>query len=268
VRSRIVAFRDLARPGKRRVEVDRGIEFAADQTPLVSGPELGPGIADGIAGRLAEPAMAGAAQKLGEPHEFVDLIARTSPLGDLIERVAHERSANAARRAETAALMGEEMGEVACGFEQVAILAEHHEGAGGRDILEGNVTPELVRSEAYSRRAADLHRGDVARAAILEHLLDAHAERVFVKPRPRAIAGYRQNLGARRVPRAAPGEHPAAVERDLGRLREGLDIVDNRRLAEIADRHWERRANARLARLAFERFDQRRFLAADVGARA
>src|SRR5208282_5879564 len=47
-----------------------------------------------------------------------------------------------------------------------------------------------------------------------------------------------------------------------------LDVVDDCRLAEIADRHRERRANARLARLALERFDESGFLAADVGARA
>ena len=163
--------------------------------------------------------------------------------------------------------MGEEMGEVARDFEQVALLAEHHEGARGRHILEGDVPAEFVRRQAHARRAADLHGRNVARAAILEHLLDAHAEWVFVEPGPRAIARHRQDLGARRAPRSAPGERATAIERNFGRLRERLDVVDHRRLAEIADGHRERRSNARLAGLAFERLDQRRFLAADIGAR-
>ena len=91
---------------------------------------------------------------------------------------------------------------------------------------------------------------------------------IFVESRPRAIAGHGKDLRAGRVLRAASGEHPTAMQRDLGRLGERLDIVDHRRLAEIAHRHREGRPNARLARLALEQFDQRQFFAADVGAGA
>ena len=42
--------------------------------------------------------------------------------------------------------MGEEMGEVARDLEQVAVLAEHHEGTGGRHVLEGDVPPEFIRA--------------------------------------------------------------------------------------------------------------------------
>ena len=70
------------------------------------------------------------------------------------------------------------------------------------------------------------------------------------------------------MPRAVAGEQPSAVQRDVGRIGQRLDVVDDRRLAEIADRHREGRADARLARLALEQFDQRQFLAANVGARA
>src|SRR5436190_21198 len=47
-----------------------------------------------------------------------------------------------------------------------------------------------------------------------------------------------------------------------------LDIVDSGGAAVEADRGGEGGFEARLALLAFEAFEQRRFLAADVGARA
>src|SRR5208337_2601409 len=70
------------------------------------------------------------------------------------------------------------------------------------------------------------------------------------------------------MPRAVPRIQSSAVKRNVVRILQRLNVVDNRRLPEIADRHREGRADARLAGLAFERLDQRRFLAADVGARA
>jgi hypothetical protein len=57
--------------------------------------------------------MAGAAQQFREPHQFVDLIARAAPLGDLVERVAQQIGTDAARLAKAATPMGEEMGEIA-----------------------------------------------------------------------------------------------------------------------------------------------------------
>ncbi len=57
------------------------------------------------------------------------------------------------------------------------------------------------------------------------------------------------------------------VQRQHG-LAEGLDVIYGGRLLQIAVRHRERRAVARHAALAFQRFDQRRFFAADIGTRA
>ena len=53
---------------------------------------------------------------------------------------------------------------------------------------------------------------------------------------------------------------------DVGNRGVGLGIVDIGRLAVDAKARRERRLEARLALLAFDRFDQRRFLAADIGA--
>jgi hypothetical protein len=49
---------------------------------------------------------------------------------------------------------------------------------------------------------------------------------------------------------------------------QGLDVVHRGRLVEVAAGDGEGRADARPARLAFQRLDQRGFLAADIGAGA
>src|SRR6185369_15298782 len=58
----------------------------------------------------------------------------------------------------------------------------------------------------------------------------------------------------------------AAVQSDQRRGGEGFDVIDDGRLVEITVCHRERWPVARRAALAFERLDERRFLAADVGA--
>jgi hypothetical protein len=121
------------------------------------------------------------------------------------------------------------------------------------------------RADADAGRPADLHRLNILRPAVGQHLADADAERVFVEPGPLAVTGYRQDLGPGRMPGADAGIPLAAIQRDQGRGGKGFDVIDDGRLVEIAVGHRERRPVARRAALAFERFDQRRFLAADVG---
>ena len=55
---------------------------------------------------------------------------------------------------------------------------------------------------------------------------------------------------------------------DLQDVDQRLDVVDAGRLAEHASLHGERRLVPRLAALALDRVEQRRLLAADVGAGA
>ena len=162
--------------------------------------------------------------------------------------------------------MREEVGEVAGDFEHVAMGAENHEGTRRRHVLESYAARELVHGQAASRRAADLHRLGIAGAAVVEHLAHRDAERVFVDARRFDVTRDRQQLGAGRLLGAEAGEPGAAPDRDQRRLAEGLDVVHHRRLTAVARVDREGRANARDAALAFERLEQRRFLAADVGA--
>ena len=154
---------------------------------------------------------------------------------------------------------------VARHLEHVARLVENGEGAGGRDVLEADDAVELILGHTDAGRPADLHGLSVLRPAIVQHLADADAKGVFVDTRPRAIAGHRQNLGSGRVLGADAGIPVAPLQRDHRRRGKGFDVIDDGRLVEIAIGHRERRPVARRAALAFERLDQRRFLAANVG---
>jgi len=135
----------------------------------------------------------------------------------------------------------------------------------GRHVLEAEAAVELVRREAHARRAADLHRLRAFGAAGLQHLAHRDAERKLVDTGPGAVAGHRVQLGAARFGGADAGPPRAAVHHDVRHGDEGLDVVDHGRLAQVAGFDREGRADAGRAALAFERFEQRRFLAADVG---
>ena len=100
--------------------------------------------------------------QLVEFEQHVDVVARAVARGQLVHALDHQRGADPARRAETAALVGEEMREAARHLEHVAAAVEHHEGAGGGHVLEGDAPAELEGRQADARRPADLHRLRVA----------------------------------------------------------------------------------------------------------
>ena len=82
------------------------------------------------------------------------------------------------------------------------------------------------------------------------------------------MAREAEQLGPGRALGPDPGEGLAAVGHDAQDVGQRLDVVDDRRLAEQPDLDRERRLVARLAALALDRLEERRLLAADVGAGA
>ena len=120
----VVARRDPSRRLKRPFEIDRRREVLRVQPPLECGPELVERVAHRVAGGFAEAAMTEALHELDHALQLVDLVARAAPFGDLVHDVALDRRPDAARRAEAATLVGEEMREVARDFENVAVGAE------------------------------------------------------------------------------------------------------------------------------------------------
>ena len=93
-------------------------------------------------------------------------------------------------------------------------------------------------------------------------------ERELVDAGLGAVAGNAEELEAGRLLRADGFEPVRALRQDRRHPRQRLDVVDDGRLAEEAGVDRERRAVARLAAMPFERLDERRLFAADVGAGA
>ena len=102
----------------------------------------------------------------------------------------------------------------------------------------------------------------------LDQLAQRDAHLLFDIARLHHVAGDAIELGAGVVGAADAGEPGRAAPQDVGHLRDGLDVVHGRRAAVEAHVRRERRLQPRLALLAFEAFEQRGLLAADVGAGA
>ena len=82
------------------------------------------------------------------------------------------------------------------------------------------------------------------------------------------MAGDAEQLGAGVVGPADAGEPGRAAAHDVGHDRDRFHVVDGGRAAIEPDIGRERRLEPRLALLAFQAFEQRGFLAADIGAGA
>ena len=114
---------------------------------------------------------------------------------------------------------------------------------------------------------AGLERAAVAHAARhFEQLRERRAQPDFVVAGAGDVAGHREELRAAVVRPAEIEERVAAVADDPRHRGERLGVVDRRRLAVETEARRERRLEARLALLAFERLEERRLLAADVRA--
>ena len=95
-----------------------------------------------LIGYEAGAAIAKEAYASGAP--ILEVAARPAAARELVHRPCEQRGADAAWRAEAAALMGEEMGEIAGDAENVAGLIENYEGAASGQILECQLSFELT----------------------------------------------------------------------------------------------------------------------------
>ncbi len=94
------------------------------------------------------------------------------------------------------------------------------------------------------------------------------AERQLVNAGFVDVTGKAGELGAAGFGNSQRRESRAAIANDRRYRAKGLDIVQNRGALKRADYRRKRRPDTRDAAFAFERFEQRRFLAALVSARA
>ncbi len=149
------------------------------------------------------------------------------------------------------------------------VRAERADGGIVQHRIESLVVRHNKRG-GRSRRHDGFDRPIVYDPAALsvDQVAEGFAEGQFVVARLLDAPGEREDFDARAVGgphRLVPVRAVGEDERDVG---ERLDVVDDGRLAVQTERGRERRADARLAALAFERFHQRGLFAADVRARA
>ena len=116
-----------------------------------------------------------------------------------------------------------------------------------------------------SRIASQLARDA---AGQVQHLAQRHAEVGLVEAGAGDVAAQAEQTRARGALGADLRVRRAADPQDLQHVDQRLHVVDAGRLAEQPALHRERRLVPRLAALALERVEQRRLLAADVGAGA
>ena len=124
-----------------------------------------------------------------------------------------------------------------------------------------------------AERTADLHRAHrpariCAAAKILDQFAQGQAEGALDQPAMLDVAGKLKRHRAARTAHAEIAVEAAALGQDDRHGGERNDIVDDGRLAEQALDGGQRRLEADLAALAFQTFEQRGFLAADIGAGA
>jgi hypothetical protein len=186
------------------------------------------------------------------------------------------RRADAAGRAFGAGFDGAEFHRVACLPGQIHRVVEGDDAAvaePGADGGEGFVVEQCVElrfRQIGAQRPADLHRAQRparARAAaeIVEQFAQAEAEGHFDQAAVFDVAGQLEGQRAARpsAAKVAVGRRP--LRQDVGHAGEGNQVVDQRRLAEQAGDRRQRRLGADDAALAFDAFQQRGFLAADIG---
>lgn len=102
----------------------------------------------------------------------------------------------------------------------------------------------------------------------LDQFAERDRHRLFDRARIVDMAGDAKQLGADIVGPAEGREPGRTAAQDGRRNRDRFDIVDRGRAAIEADIGREWRLQPRLALLAFEAFEERCLLAADIGAGA
>ena len=209
--------------------------------------------------------MGGAMHQLVQLVEHLDVLAGAPAVFELVHAPHHQLGADATRRAKAAAFVGKKLGKVARYLEHVAPAVKHHEGTCRGHILKADMAAEIGVGQADPGGSAHLHRLGVAGAAVFQNTAYARAHRVLVQTGAFAVARHRMDFGAGGLRRTDPGPPVPAIHRNMGGSTEGLDVVDGGGLAQVTCLYREGRAYAGRAALALQRFDQRRFFAADIG---
>jgi hypothetical protein len=248
---------------------------------LQLGPEMPNQSLQGPRKRLAERANRVSLDLLGKLLEHINFALAGLALLEAVHDLVRPLAALATWRALTAGLMVVELREARDGAHDVSRLVHDNDGGGTETRLRVLERVEIHKLVVADMLGEDGRRGaagddslevvpaaDDAAAVLVDEL--AEGDRHFFLDGAGVVDVARdgKELGALVALATKAGKPAAAAAEDGGGDGDGLDVGDGRRASEETDGSGERRLQAGLSGLAFERLDERRLLAADVGAHA
>src|SRR5215831_19237269 len=233
-------------------------------------------------GRAVAERTDGVALDLGcDFHQHVDLALVRAAFRHAAEHPPHPTHALAAGRALATALVFVEVRDAGHGADDICRFVHHDHGRGAEGGFElpgaVEIHEQMLAVAGRDQRhggAAGNDREQVVPAAAhaaamgVEQLPQRHSHGVFDGAGFLHVAGNAEQLGAGVVRPADAGEPGAAAPRNVRHHRDRFHVVDRGWAAVDPDIGRKRRFQARLALLAFEAFQQRRLLAADIGSGA
>src|SRR6516165_6268978 len=230
-------------------------------------------------GRAVAERTDGVALDLGcDFHQHVDLALVRAAFRHAAEHPPHPTHALAAGRALATALVFVEVRDAGHGADDIGRFVHHDHGRGAEGGFELPGAVEIHEQVLAVAGRDQRHRGaagndgeQVVPAAAhpaamgVEQLPQWHSHRVLDGAGFLHVAGNAEQLGAGIVRPPDAGEPGGAAPRNVRHHRDRFHVVDRGRTAVDADIGRKRRFQARLALLAFEAFQERRLLAADIG---
>src|SRR5665213_4316262 len=217
----------------------------------------------------------------GNLEQHVDLARLGLALHQALHDAPHPAGALAAGRALAAALMLVELRQARDRLHDVGRFIHDNDRGGaeaGLHVLERvelhqHGVADRFRNHRHGGAAGNNREQIVPAAAhaagvLVDELPERDAHRLLDIARLFDMAGNAEDLGALVLRPADAGEPGAAAAQDGRHDGDGLDVVDRGRQAVEPDCRRKRRLQARHALLALETLQQRRFLAADIGAGA
>src|ERR1035438_4702257 len=196
----------------------------------------------------------------------VDIGARARPIVEASQNLLQPGGAFAARDAPAAAFMGVEAHDAQGGFHHAGVFVHDDDAAGAQHgfarchgiVVHGSALHFRGGEHRATRPARNegLQLLAVAYAAayFLDHLLHREAEFELVDAGLVDVAGEAGHLGAAGFGNAERRKRRAAIAQDRRHGAESLHVVQDGGALERARHGGERRAYARDAALAFERF--------------
>src|SRR5271154_3783867 len=236
--------------------------------------------ADGRQSRgIAERAESAPEHIFGKLVDQRNIFGAAPSLVETVEHFAQPGGAFAAGNAPAAGLVRIEVHDAAGEVHHAGFFVNYDGAAGAEhraDLGDGiviHVDVNFIRAEQRAGTAAGDHSFQFLAAAhaagyVFDQLAEIEAKRKFIDAGLIDVPGNRVQARAAIFRSAQAGVPIAAAANDGGHGAERFHVVDHRGATVQADDGGEWRLDARIAALAFERFHQRGFFAALVGARA